>query len=73
MPQRYFALGRSYRSPGPSWEQFAAMPWQVPNAVQLFLMDQEQQYFRVWMLRDGRLQEYLPAEPDENTDDFLPH
>ena len=49
------------------------MPWQVPNAVQLFLMDQEQQYFRVWMLRDGRLPEYLPAEPDENTDDFLPH
>ncbi len=34
--------------------KFAALPWQVPAAAQLFVMDQEQTYFRLWMLRDGQ-------------------
>jgi len=51
-------------------ELFEAVPWKVPNAVQLMLMDQEEFYFRLWMFRDGRLQQYAPAQPDEDDDDF---
>ena len=50
--------------------RFAAIPWRTPNAVQLFLMDQEQSFFRLWMLRDGELQEILIPGPGENDDDF---
>lgn len=52
-------------------DYFATIPWCVPNAVQLFLMDQEEFFFRVWMIRDGQLRQYAPLEPDENDDCFL--
>jgi len=51
-------------------ELFEAVPWKVPHAVQLMLMDQEESYFRLWMIRDGKLQQYAPTQPDENNDDF---
>ena len=51
---------------------FAAVPWNVPNAVQLMLMDQEEFYFRLWMIRNGQLQQYAPQHPDEDDDEFWP-
>ena len=51
-------------------QHFAAIPWRVPSAVQLFVMDQEQLFFRVWMIRDGRLRQYSPDGPDENDEGF---
>jgi len=53
-------------------EYFAKIPWRVPNTVQLFLMDQEESFFRVWMIRDGQLAQYAPLEPAENDDHFWP-
>jgi hypothetical protein len=38
--------------------------------VQLFLMDQEEAYFRIWMIRDGELRQYAPLKPGENDEDF---
>ncbi|MCP2337628.1 hypothetical protein [Actinomadura rupiterrae] len=53
-------------------ERVRGTAWRVPNALQLFIMDQEQSYFRLWMLRDGRVQQYAPTHPDEDTDAFYP-
>lgn len=53
-------------------DQFASMPWRHPNAVQLFIMDQEDSYFRLWMLRDGKLMQYAPTAPGEDDDEFRP-
>jgi hypothetical protein len=53
-------------------EHFGSVAWHKPNAVQLFLMDQEQSFFRVWMIRDRVLQQYAPTSPDEEDDDFWP-
>ena len=36
-------------------ERFGSTPWRVPAAVQLLVMDQEQMFFRLWMIRDGRV------------------
>jgi hypothetical protein len=47
--------------------KFASLPWQVPAAAQLFVMDQEQSYFRLWMLRDGQAHQYAPAPPPDDT------
>ena len=47
-----------------------SIPWRLPNAVQLMLMDQEEQYFRLWMFRDGELKQFAPTEPDDGTDAF---
>ncbi|MFJ9780773.1 hypothetical protein ACIRSS_14385 [Amycolatopsis sp. NPDC101161] len=44
----------------------------LPHAVQLFLMDQEQLFFRVWMFRDGELRQYAPEQPDEADPAFGP-
>jgi hypothetical protein len=52
--------------------QFAAMPWRVPNAVQLMLMDQDEIYFRVWMIRDGELHQHVTPEPDDQVSEFWP-
>jgi hypothetical protein len=46
-------------------------PWKQPNAVQLFLMDQGEWYFRLWMLRDGELRQYAPTVPAEDDETFL--
>jgi len=51
-------------------ERFAAVPWRMPNAVQLFLMDQEESFFRVWMLRDGAPVEVPMPGPYEEDDEF---
>jgi hypothetical protein len=53
-------------------KHFGSVAWRKPNAVQLFLMDQEQSFFRVWMIRDGALQQYAPTSPGEEDDDFWP-
>ncbi len=42
------------------------MPWVAPAAVQVFLMDQEQSYFRLWMIRDGQMVQYAPDPPPED-------
>jgi hypothetical protein len=43
------------------------LPWRVPAAVQLLIMDQEQSYFRLWMLRDGVPKQYAPAPPGDDS------
>ncbi|SCL29000.1 hypothetical protein GA0074692_2645 [Micromonospora pallida] len=53
-------------------EHFGSIQWRTPNAVQLFVMDQEQSFFRVWMIREGKPQQYAPASPDEEDDQFWP-
>ncbi|WP_460363831.1 hypothetical protein [Actinocorallia lasiicapitis] len=50
----------------------AEIPWRVPGALQVFVLGQEESFFRLWMLRDGRLQQYAPIEPDEEHPDFYP-
>jgi hypothetical protein len=47
--------------------QFGALPWRVPVAAQLLLKDQEQTYFRLWMIRDGRVTQYAPEQPEDDT------
>ncbi|GLW90262.1 hypothetical protein [Actinokineospora globicatena] len=49
-----------------------ALPWTHPNQVQLFMMDQEQSFFRLWMFRDGELRQYAPTTPVEEDADFFP-
>ncbi len=49
---------------------FASIPWRLPNAVQLMLMDQEESFFRIWMFREGELRQYAPEHPSENEDEF---
>lgn len=44
-------------------QRFGAIPWISPGSVQLLVMDQEQTYFRLWMIRDGRPQQCAPT-PD---------
>ncbi|WP_410572609.1 hypothetical protein [Amycolatopsis sp. cmx-4-61] len=51
-------------------DRVRTLPWLAPHAVQLFLMDQEQLYFRVWMFRDGELRQYAPEKPDEEDPAF---
>ncbi|MGC4815182.1 hypothetical protein ACLQ29_32115 [Micromonospora sp. DT228] len=46
--------------------------WHHPSAVQLLVMDQEESFFRVWMIRDGALRQYAPSSPDEEDDEFWP-
>ncbi|WP_336082434.1 squamosa promoter-binding protein 15 [Nocardia sp. SSK8] len=53
-------------------DRAAILPWQVPHAVQVFLKDQYEEYFRLWMLRDGELRQYAPMSPQEDDTDFYP-
>jgi hypothetical protein len=48
----------------------AEVPWRVPNAVQLFLLDQQEFFFRLWMIRDGLLTEVPVPQPHEEDDGF---
>ncbi|WP_411574180.1 squamosa promoter-binding protein 15 [Streptomyces fradiae] len=50
--------------------RFAATPWQRPNAVQLLITDQEEAFFRLWMIRHGELRQYAPLQPSEADDAF---
>jgi hypothetical protein len=51
-------------------EHFGRIRWREPNAAQLFVMDQEESFFRLWMIRDGDLRQYAPTSPTENDDGF---
>jgi len=53
-------------------EHFGSLPWHTPNAVQLFIMDQEESFFRLWMIREGKPRQYAPTVPDEDDDEFWP-
>ncbi|WP_181043899.1 hypothetical protein V5P93_004094 [Actinokineospora auranticolor] len=41
--------------------------WYRPLMPRLFLMDQEQDFFRVRMFRDGDLRRLVPATPNEDS------
>lgn len=51
-------------------KRVAEMPWREPNIVQLFVMDQEESFFRLWMIRGGELRQFAPLEPSEEDADF---
>ncbi|MBN6054875.1 hypothetical protein JYK22_23265, partial [Nonomuraea sp. RK-328] len=53
-------------------DRIARMPWRWANVLQVFVMDQEDSFFRVWMPRDGELRQYAPITPDEDDPDFYP-
>ncbi|WP_432158936.1 MULTISPECIES: hypothetical protein [unclassified Streptomyces] len=53
--------------------RFAETPWRQPNAVQLLVQDQEESFFRLWMIRGGELRQYAPLEPSEEDDEFYAH
>ncbi|MBL7497776.1 squamosa promoter-binding protein 15 [Frankia sp. CNm7] len=46
-------------------DRFQSTPWREPWAAQLFIQDQEQEYFRLWMLRDGVAVQFAPAPPPD--------
>ncbi|MFF0201460.1 squamosa promoter-binding protein 15 [Streptomyces sp. NPDC005017] len=39
--------------------------WREPNQVQLLVMDQEEGFFRLWMIRGNELRRFAPLEPNE--------
>lgn len=41
------------------------VPWREPNLVQLLVMDQEEGFFRMWMIRGNELRQFAPLEPNE--------
>ncbi|MFJ3158843.1 squamosa promoter-binding protein 15 [Streptomyces kanasensis] len=51
-------------------QRVSEVPWCEPNLVQLLVMDQEQAFFRVWMIRGGELRQFAPSEPDEEDEGF---
>ncbi len=48
--------------------QIRMMPWRYPARVQVFLMDQEESYFRLYMFRDGTWNQYAPPPPPDADD-----
>lgn len=51
-------------------QRIAEAPWRQPNAVQLLVMDQEESFFRLWMIRGNELRQFAPLEPSDEDDDF---
>ncbi|MBB5785979.1 squamosa promoter-binding protein 15 [Jiangella mangrovi] len=49
-------------------QRFGTTGWRVPALAQLFVQDQEQGAFRVWMIRDVRARQYAPL-PDLDADE----
>lgn len=49
-------------------KRFAQTPWSRPETAQLLIRDQEQGAFRLWMIRDGRAQQFVPL-PDLGPDE----
>jgi hypothetical protein len=45
-----------------------SLPWRHAGRLQVFLMDQEESYFRLYMFRDGRLQQFAPPPPPDADD-----
>jgi hypothetical protein len=48
----------------------AETPWREPNVVQLLVMDQEESFFRLWMIRGGELRQFAPSVPSEEDAGF---
>ncbi|MFJ8884207.1 squamosa promoter-binding protein 15 [Streptomyces sp. NPDC102402] len=48
-------------------------PWREPHLVQLMVMDQEEGFFRLWMLRGGELRQFAPLQPNEEGGGFYQH
>jgi hypothetical protein len=46
------------------------MPWREPNLVQLLVMDQEEGFFRMWMIRGSELRQFAPLQPNEEDEGF---
>ena len=46
-------------------ERFGSLSWRHPSAAQLLLMDQEESYFQLWMIRNGRPQQFAPPPEDD--------
>lgn len=44
----------------------AETAWEEPAAVQILIQDEEDDYFRLYMLRGGGLKEFTPSTEDEN-------
>jgi len=51
-------------------QRIAESPWRQPNAVQLLVMDQEESFFRLWMIRGNELRQFAPLKPSEEDDEF---
>ncbi|GAB3174479.1 hypothetical protein GCM10027059_46820 [Myceligenerans halotolerans] len=51
-------------------QRFFETPWREPNAAQLLVMDQEEGFFRLWMIRGGELRQYAPLVPSEEDEGF---
>lgn len=51
-------------------ERIASLPWRYPYRVQVFVMDQEEPYFRVYMYRDGTWNQYAPPPVPDDEDDW---
>jgi hypothetical protein len=51
-------------------QRFFATPWREPNAAQLFVMDQEEGFFRLWMIRGDELRQFTPLVPSEDEEVF---
>jgi hypothetical protein len=41
--------------------KFETLPWSCPPRAQLLVQDQEQTYFRLWMIRNGKAGQYATA------------
>lgn len=52
-------------------QAFASIKWVHPNAVQLFLMDENEMYFRLWMIRNRELIQCAPLLPPETEEGFF--
>lgn len=46
------------------------MPWCEPHLVQLLVMDQEEGFFRMWMIRGSELRQFAPLQPNEKGEGF---
>jgi hypothetical protein len=44
-------------------DKFGAMPWRRADVVQLLIKDQEQEFFRLWMIVDGEGAQLTSAQP----------
>lgn len=44
--------------------------WREPNLVQLLVMDQQEGFFRMWMIRDNELRQFAPLQPNEEDEGF---
>jgi hypothetical protein len=58
----------SKRTPTVRRARIRETPWRFPGRVQVFLKDQEQSYFRLYMFRDGAWNQCAPAPPPDADD-----